>query len=129
MGRGNREECMVRFPKYSSPILPFPSCEFVGLPAVGVARCSEEPKADVWRSLSVSEVRESLALLNEGEGDSRPNLEGTEDGQGAAGKRAALEIPLESKEAGSGASRTERPLPLIGDKPRPKRESSSRGEP
>jgi hypothetical protein len=96
---------------------------------MGVARCSEEPKAEVWRSLSVSEVRESLALLTDGVGDSRPNLEGTEEGQGAAGKRAALEIPLESKEAGRGASRMERPLPLMGESPSPKRESSSRGEP
>lgn len=75
-------------------------------------------------------MRESLALLRDGVGDSRPNLEGTDDGHGAAGKRAALEMPLESKDAGRGASRTDKPLLLPGERPRPKRvNSSSRGEP
>jgi hypothetical protein len=105
-------------------------CELGGLLAVGVARCSEEPKADVCSDLSVSDVRESLALRSEGEGDSRPNLEGTDEGHGAAGYRAALEMPLESNEEGSGASRTDRPLPLTGDRAKPRRlDSSSRGEP
>lgn len=75
-------------------------------------------------SLRVSDVRASLL---DGDEDSKPNLEGTDDGQGAAGKRAALDMPLESKEAGSGASRTERPL--TGESARPKRSESSRGEP
>lgn len=65
-----------------------------------------------------------MALLREAEGDSRPNLEGTEDGHGAAGKRAALEMPFESKEAGIGASRMDSPLLLAGEKAKP-----SRGEP
>jgi hypothetical protein len=80
--------------------------------------------------LRVSEVRPSLAvLLAESVGDSSPNFDGTDDGHGAAGKRAAFDIPFESNEAGSGASSTERPLPLMGDMPRPKRASSSLGEP
>lgn len=74
-------------------------------------------------------MRESLALDKDGVGDSRPNLEGTEEGHGAAGKRAALEILFESNDAGRGASRTDRPLPLIGERPNPNLESSSRGEP
>ena len=86
-----------------------------------VTRWSDEPKADVCSSLRVSEVRESFALLSEGVGDSRPNFEGTDDGQGAAGYRAALEIPLESKEAGNGASSTDRPLAFMGDSPKPDR--------
>jgi len=112
LGRDSRDECMVRLPKYSS--VPFPYCdEPGGLLAVGVRRCSDEPKAEVCSSLSVSDVRESLS---DGEEDSSPNLEGTEDGQGAAGNRAALDMPLESKEAGSGASMTE--SPLTGESPR-----------
>ena len=86
-----------------------------------VTRCSDDPKADVWSSFRVSDVRESFALLKDGVGDSRPNLEGTEDGQGAAGNLAALEMPFESKEAGNGASSTERPLPLTGESPKPDR--------
>jgi len=93
-------------------------------------RCSLLPKAEVWRSFKASEVLESLAALSDGEGDSRPNLEGTEDGHGPAGYRAAFEMPLESNEAGSGASRTERPFAFAGDNARPYRlASSSRGEP
>jgi hypothetical protein len=79
-----RAECIVRFPKYSS--VPLPYCELVRLPARGVARWSDEPNACVWRSRRVSEVGESLAaMLSEGECDSRPNLEGTEDGHGPPG--------------------------------------------
>lgn len=92
-------------------------------------RCSDDPKAEEWSNLSVSDVRESLMLLSDGDGDSRPNFEGTDEGQGAAGKRAALEIPLESKEEGNGASRTDKPF-AAGDRPNPRREdSSSGGEP
>lgn len=93
------------------------------------------PKAEWCSNLRASEVRASLAALSDGEGESRPNWEGTEEGQGPAGYLAALEMPLESKEAGSGASSTERPLltaaaAAAGDKPRPSRVgSSSRGEP
>lgn len=120
------DECIARLPKYSSPMADW---ELGGLPAVGV-RCSEEPNAEVCNSLRVSEVRESLALLRDGVGDSSPNLEGTDDGHGAAGKRAALEMPLESKDAGRGTSRIDKPLPFAGDKPKPSRVgSSSRGEP
>ena len=86
-----------------------------------MTRWSEDPKAEVCSNFRVSDVRESFALLKEGVGESKPNFEGTEDGQGAAGNRAALDIPLESKEAGSGASSTERPLPLTGDSPKPER--------
>lgn len=94
-------------------------------------RCSEEPNAEVWSSLSVSDVRESLALLRDGDGESRPNFDGTDDGQGAAGKRAAFEMPLESNEAGRGTSRTDRPLLLVGEESatQTRPESSSRGEP
>lgn len=96
---------------------------------MGVARCSDDPKADEWSSLSVSEVRESLMLLSDGDGDSRPNFDGTDEGHGAAGKRAALEMPLESNEAGNGASSTDKPF-AAGDRPKPRREgSSSGGEP
>lgn len=96
---------------------------------MGVARCSDDPKADEWSSLSVSEVRWSLMLLSDGEGDSRPNFDGTDEGHGAAGKRAALEMPLESNEEGNGASSTDKPL-AAGDRPKPRREgSSSGGEP
>lgn len=58
-----------------------------------------------------------------------PNLDGTDDGQGPY--RAAREMPLESKEAGRGASSTERPFVATGDKPKPMRFDSSppRGEP
>lgn len=91
------------------------------------------PKAEWCSNLRASEVRASLAALSDGEGESRPNWEGTEEGQGPAGYLAALEMPLESNEAGRGASSTERPLlaaAAAGDKPRPSRVgSSSRGEP
>lgn len=74
----------------------------------------------------MSDVLESLALLmRDAEGESMPNFEGTDEGHGAAGKRAALEMPFESKEAGIGASRTDNPLPLAGEKAKP----PSRGEP
>lgn len=73
-------------------------------------RCSLLPNADECSIFRASDVRVSLAVLRDGEGDSRPNFEGTEEGQGAAGYRAAFDIPLESKDAGSGASRTDRPL-------------------
>lgn len=111
---------MARLPKYSSELTFW---ELGGLLAVGV-RCSE-PNAEEWRSLRVSDVLASLlALMKEDEGDSKPNLEGTDDGQGAAGKRAALEMPLESNDAGKGASKIDNPLPFNGERPRP-----SRGEP
>lgn len=76
-------------------------------------------------------MRASFTAAREGEGESRPNWDGTEDGQGPAGYRAALEMPLESKEAGKGASKTDKPLvAATGDKPRPRRVgSSSRGDP
>ncbi len=76
-------------------------------------------------------MRASLAAPRDGEGESRPNCDGTDDGQGPAGYRAALEMPFESKEAGKGASRTDKPLAAAtGDNPKPSREgSSSRGEP
>lgn len=119
MGFAYLDECMARLPKYSSLPNGF---ELGGLPVV--KNWSEEPNAEVCKSLRVSEVRESLALLSEAEGDSRPNLEGTDDGHGAAGKRAALEMPFESNEAGIGASRMDSPLAFAGEKANP-----SRGEP
>lgn len=120
---------MARLPKYSSPTAD--GGLLGGLPAPrGGTRCSDEPKAELCSSLSASDVRESLALLSEGVGDSRPNLDGTEDGHGAAGNRAALEMPFESNEAGRGASSMEIALPLAGERPKPRRvASSSRGEP
>lgn len=125
-GFAYRLECMARLPKYSSG-WPGGLLEAVTLAA---ARYSLPPNAEVWSILRVSDVRESLALLREGEGDSMPNFEGTDEGHGAAGNRAALDMPWESKDAGSGASSTDSPLALTGDKPRPNLEaSSSRGEP
>ncbi len=60
-------------------------------------------------------LRISMAALSDGDGESSPNFDGTEEGHGPY--RAAWEMPLLSNEAGSGASRTESPLMFTGDKP------------
>jgi len=117
-----REEllCMGLFPKYSSSprpvpiftepvggLLPNPFASFPPRPEGD--RCPLLPNAELCKSLRASEVPIILVALSEGDGDSRPNLDGTEAGQGPKGYRAAFEMPLLSKDAGSGASSTERP--------------------
>lgn len=87
-------------------------------------RCSLDPNAEVCSIFRVSDVRLSLALLRDGDGDSSPNWLGTEAGQGPY--RAAWEIPLLSKEAGSGASIAERPFATAtGERPNAIRLGSS----
>jgi hypothetical protein len=130
---------MKRFPKYSSlpstdPMLAEPTGGLLPKPFVSTVpiaegdKCSLLPNADVCRSLSVSDVRASLAEWSDAEGDSRPNLDGTDAGQGPY--LAASDMPLLSNDAGSGASSTERPFEFTGESPSPRRfVSSSRGEP
>ncbi len=84
---------MNRLPKYSSlpstePKLAEPTGGLLPKPLMSLPPIAEGdkwsllPKAEVCKSLSVSDVRASLAECNDGDGDSRPNLDGTDDGHG-----------------------------------------------
>lgn len=111
------------FPKYSSDWLAG------GEPATPLNRSLvSSPNAELCKFLRASEVLPSLAKPNDGGGDSRPNLDGTDAAIGPF--LANQETPLLSNDAGSGASKTLNPFGA-GDKPNPKRLwlSSSRGEP
>jgi hypothetical protein len=86
------------------------------------------PNAELCKLFSASDVLPSFAAPTEFGGDSRPNFDGTEEAIGPC--LAIQEIPLLSKEAGRGASKTLKPLEATGDSPKLYRfKSSSLGEP
>lgn len=83
-------------------------------------------KGRIMEHLDRVVVCTSLAAFKEWDGESNPNLEGTDAGHGPY--LAACDMPLLSNDAGSGASSTERPFGM-GERPIPYRivASSSRG--
>ncbi len=92
-----RCECIIRWPKPSSPDPG--GDEPMSRPLVR----DSLPYAELCRFLTAS-VGRAVLTGNEFEGDSRPNLEGTD--AATAPCLAIYEIPWLSKDAGIGASRT-----------------------
>jgi hypothetical protein len=117
----NRWECIVLFPKYSS------AGGAGGEAAMPLNRSLvSSPNAELCRFFKASEVLPSFAAPSDPGGDSRPNLDGTEEAIGPF--LAIQDTPLLSKEAGSGASKTLKPFVATGDMAY-RLISSSRGEP